>query len=160
MAKSAFIREHVKRGFKLDENGRLTKGERKTKVEILPHSPMPGKMPGASDFNPRTDAFAVRMGGVFVSPNRYRLGLNYIDREGAMLDPDACPECGSYNGEYRWRVQVDPTRQPKNLKPWEHAYTYCKRCVTAEELAEVRALQAELAATAAKKGQDVRRLSR
>jgi hypothetical protein len=155
MARQASIRRHLEHGWAQDPTGSLlVKGTGQSKVEIRPTHLMPSKS-GDPDFNPTTDAFALRLGAEFVGPNRYRLpGGLLIDGNGAfrndkdITNPNGdCPECGSSplvvsssgeilgGGEYRFRVAKEP---PNPAKPWEMAWTYCRRCVSEDELAEVR----------------------
>lgn len=148
MARQASIRRHLDHGWDVDASGMLSKGTGRSKVEARPTLLMPSKS-GDASFNPATDAYALRLGAEFVGPNRYRLpsGL-LIDANGAFRDEAGeCPECGSSpivtsasgevlaGGEYRFRVPT-PAFNPK--KPWEIEWTYCRRCVTEDELAEVR----------------------
>lgn len=133
------IREALKSGWKLVD-GMLAKGSHKRRIpETVPNNL------GAPNWNPKTDAVAVkRFGAVFVSPGRYLLresGL-YMDKNGALLDPDDCPVCGSNlaNGiDYRFWVRVVDWR-----RPLEYTWTHCSRCVSEEELAEIRR-QADMA---------------
>jgi hypothetical protein len=71
----------------------------------------------------------------YVSENRYQIGpRQYVDRLGAFLNPDACPECGSYPG-YDMRYFVRLPRTP-GRPPWEATFRPCSRCVSAEEIRE------------------------
>lgn len=148
MARQASIRRHLEHGWAIDVAGLLSKGVGRSKVEARPTLLMPSKS-GDTDFNPGRDAYALRLGAGFVGANRYRLpnGL-LVDANGAMRDEHGeCPECGSSpitlsaageilgGGEYRFRV---PTGAFNPKKPWEHEWTYCRRCVTDDELADVR----------------------
>ena len=125
------------KGFQPSAGGRLAKGAGKEKREYMPSPMLPSKS-GDLNFNPRLDAFAVRMGGVFEGDNRYRLphGL-LVDRNGMCRDPEECPECGSLHGEDRFFVRV-ASANPFASKREQIAprYTHCRRCVTPEELAE------------------------
>ena len=128
-ARSEFVRRHIQRGWTLSE-GMLSKGQGKSRVETrVRPGPMASKS-GDLDFNPRTDAFALRLGAVFAGPNRYRLTTGscagqLVDRNGMFRDPGECPECGCINHEY-CVVQLE-SRNPF-AKPWDHAYTNCRTC--------------------------------
>lgn len=155
MARQASIRRHLEHGWAQDPTlTLLVKGAGQGKLEARPTQLMPSKS-GDPEFNPTTDAFALRLGAEFVGPNRYRLpGGLLIDANGAFRnDADVsnrggdCPECGSSplvlsangeilgGGEYRFRVAKGPANP---AKPWEQTWTYCRRCVSEDELAEVR----------------------
>ena len=130
-ARSSNIRRELRSGWKY-EDGWLVKGQVKHRPpEVVP------TMAGTVLFNPLKDAFAIRLGAVFVAPNRYRLGDLLIDANGACRDPQECPECGSRHGEFRFQVRVE-NRNP-HAKPWEAAWTYCRRCCSPEEVARLRA---------------------
>lgn len=115
----------IKAGFTYID-GRLKKGH----TNAMPSEMMPSLF-GTPRFNPAKDAVALKMGAVFVGPNRYRLGSLILDAMGAIVDPAACPECGSLHGEFRWNVRAQ-SKNP-NAMPWQQAWTYCRRCCTEEE---------------------------
>jgi len=133
-SRTANIRQALKSGWKL-VNGYLEKGTHKRKVpETVPNNL------GAPNWNPRTDAVAVkRFGAVFVSPGRYLLretGL-YMDKNGCLLDTEDCPVCGSNlekGIDYRFWVRVVDVRAPR----LEYTWTHCSRCVGDDELASIR----------------------
>lgn len=147
---SESIHRMIKQGWKWASTGRLPKGEGKHKVEARPSVLMPHPGPGDPGYNPRTDAFAVRIGAKFISDNRYRLPTGeVVDCNGTFRDPKECPECGSVpNGaDYRYQVLTE-SRNPHS-KPWDQAGTYCRRCVTPEDR---RANEARVLATPPAKG--------
>lgn len=123
--------QHIKRGWQYVE-GFLVKGQ----VHRRPSEVMPRGHQGEIGWNPATDAFPVRLGATFIGGGRYRLGPHIMDANGAFLDPAACPECGSLNGEYKWQVRVE-SRNPRG-NPWDQAWTYCRRCCTSEEVERLR----------------------
>lgn len=132
MALRASAGRFIKAGFAWNGT-HFVKGQGRLKVEARPTQLMPSKS-GQPDFNPRKDAFAVRMGAVFISDNRYRLeGVGVLDRNGMFVAPDECPECGDM-------VLYVKTR--KGIKPGSpiHKYnlTYCRRCITPDELDDMR----------------------
>lgn len=132
-ARQAQIRRRTSQGWTVSANGTLVRGAGAKKVETRPTEMVPSKS-GDVDFNPSQDAFALRLGAVFVGPNRYRMGDLLLDANGACRDEDTeCPECGSVNGEYRFFVRVEG----ESAKPWESAYACCTRCCTLEEMAQV-----------------------
>ena len=71
-------RQLVKKGWRFASTlGRFVKGEGRHKIEARPTSLMRSKS-GDTDFNPLRDAFALRLGAVFVRDNVYRLGDLYL----------------------------------------------------------------------------------
>lgn len=102
--------------------------------------------PGERGYNPRTDAPVVRLGGELIMSGlwagRFRWNGLLCDAWGQLIDPAACPECGTVRDErgnivgpdYRWRVPVAEDKRPPTLPPWRHVFTYCRRCVSAEDL--------------------------
>ena len=125
----------MRRGWKYVE-GKLEKdGHKRPVPETVPNNL------GMPDWNPRTDAVAVkRFGAVFVSPGRYKLpGSNlYMDKNGALIDPTDCPVCGSNpttGADYRFRVRIDDPRG----KRLDYKWAYCGLCVSDAEIAEIRA---------------------
>ena len=90
-------------------------------------------------YNPRVDAFALRLGATYVSPNRYQLGSLMLSRDGAALatDRETCAECHSGPGvDNRFFVRTES--QNPFAKPWEKAWTYCHTCVTPAELEDLK----------------------
>jgi hypothetical protein len=146
MARQASIKRKLDHGWALGGDGLLVKGEGRQKVEVRPTTLMSSKS-GERDFNPHHDAFAVRLGGEFEGPNRYRVGAVLVDANGACRDEAECPECGSINGEYRFMVRVEDER--REAKPWESLYTCCMRCCTEVEIA---AFETQAAAPAKRGG--------
>lgn len=116
--------------------GLLKKGNRSARPSNLMRSKS-----GDLDFNPRTDAFALRLGAKFVSDNRYKWGEvrtkdgvveMLMDRNGMFIDPADCPECGGAP----WYVKQRSSRP--GAPPWEYELTYCRRCVTPAEVEDAR----------------------
>lgn len=102
-------------------------------------------------YNPVTDATAVvDFGAVFLAPGRYlqqATGL-LMDANGALKSPDACEECGTEYNARRQIIGADYRYMVRVLKP-EHLlvrnkviyeWTYCRRCLTPEELEAARQL--------------------
>ena len=111
----------------------FVKGQGRSKIEARPTRLMPSKS-GQPDFNPRTDAFAVRMGAEFVSDNRYRLeGVGVMDRNGMFVAPDECPECGDMVLYVKSRKGVKP-----DAPVYKYNLTYCRRCITQAEVDDMR----------------------
>lgn len=124
----------------MTDRGLLQQGTGRAKVDMRPTALMPSRS-GEPDFNPGTDAFALVLGAECVGPNRYRARdfPVLLDANGACRDESECPECGSdplvYNadgslksgGQYRFRVYGADGRR-----------TYCRTCVTPQELDAVR----------------------
>jgi len=122
----AYIRDAVKRGWKLGDDGLLTRNG----VVAKPGHIMPSRGPGEPGYNPRTDPPAVsRFGGEFVSDNRYLLptGL-FCDRNGALWAEEDCPVCAG----------AGFVKTLKGLSPWAKAWefnlTYCRECWTPQEI--------------------------
>ncbi len=124
-AKRMNIVRFIKAGFKYVE-GRLKKGH----ANAMPSEMVPSLF-GTLRWNPAKDSVALKMGAVFVGPNRYKLGSLILDAMGAIVDPNACVECGSLHGEYRFNVRTQ-SRNP-NAMPWQQAWTYCRRCCSEDE---------------------------
>ena len=135
-AKLGSIQRHLRAGWKFLE-GYLEKGN----ARKLPSSVVPLRTPGEPGYNPRAGAFALRMGATLIESGpwrgRYQLGRHIVNRNGQFISPDQCPECGSYQGELRFRVRVEQHPDPF-AKPWEQAFTYCRRCCTPEEAAQLQ----------------------
>ncbi len=83
------------------------------------------------------------MDAVFVSDNRYwHEGRQvYLDRNGDItgIDPATgeaeCPECGGMP----WHVKVPVLgRNGKPIFPPQYTFTPCRRCVSAEEIADAK----------------------
>lgn len=90
---------------------------------------------GDQGYDPRVHAPVIAMGGTLIESGiwagRYRLDDFVVDDFGAMVDTDACPECGG--DPYRVQLEVNPN---PFAKPWEQTFTHCRRCVTPAMLAE------------------------
>lgn len=128
------IRAAMQRGWKLVEGMLERDGHTRQVPETVANNL------GMPDWNPRTDAVAVkRFGAVFVSPGRYLLresGL-YMDKNGCLLDPDECPLCGSNLDkgiDYRFMVRIDNPRG----KRLDYQWGYCGLCVSEDEIREIR----------------------
>ena len=131
-ATRAMIARHLEAGWKFVD-GYLVKGA----VKKHPSPLMPSRS-GLPDFNPRADAYALRMGAKFARDNRYRLGETmYVDRNGMFIDPLDCPECGGAPWHVKTRAGL-----PEDAPRWQFNLTYCRRCVTPAELREAQ-LKAE-----------------
>lgn len=95
----------------------------------------------APDYNPALDAVAVVVfGATFVRPGRYISpdGMP-MDHNGALLDPEECPECGTIPGGVDFRFMVRVTRpEHRFAKRPVYEWTHCSRCITPEELERVR----------------------
>ncbi len=126
----ADIAAHVRAGWHWVE-GRLKKGN----LEARPTPRLRSKS-GQPDFNPRVDALPIREGGYFVSPGRYMhpvLGL--VDVNAMPVPDDECPECGGMP----WNVHIpvfDSHGEP--VIPLRYQSTYCRRCVSPEEIADAK----------------------
>jgi hypothetical protein len=136
IARLTQVKRLMQNGWKTEANGLLTKG----RATIRPSSPIPCGAPGELGYNPRTQAFALRLGATFIESGpwagRYRLGEHVVDRLGCFVDTEACPECGSRQGEFRFKVRaVNPN---PFAKPWEQVFTYCRRCCTQDEIDELK----------------------
>lgn len=131
-ARQGNIRRLLGRGWQFVE-GLLVKGRSKKRpTELMPNND------GTLQFNPRVDAYAIRLGATFISPNRYRLGTLILDRHGSAVDPDECPECGATRQHPGSRFHLRAPNPNPYAPPWEHAFTYCRTCVTLAELEEMR----------------------
>lgn len=130
-AKRASIVRALKAGWKY-EGGWLIKGH----ARMRPGELMPSKF-GTPMFNPRTDAFALRMGATYVAPGRYRLGQHMVDAMGQFVDREGCPACGRRAGDPR-PGQVRTENPNPFAKPYEQTFTYCRRCTTPEEVARLK----------------------
>lgn len=121
------IQRHLRAGWTWVE-GLLHKGnhtKKATSVMSLQH-------PGERGYDPRRDAFALRLGARFIESGpwqgKYSFGANVMDHMGRFLDTAACPICKGN----RFRVQVEnPNPYAKN---YEQVFSYCRRCVTPEEI--------------------------
>ncbi len=91
---------------------------------------MPLKLPCDPGFDWTKDAFCLRIGAKYVSPNRYQYGQHFMDHLGHFLDPRVCRYCGGTP----YFVQV-PATWPGAM-PYERQRTYCTHCVTPTMLAE------------------------
>lgn len=135
-ARQAQIHRLIQSGWKVDANGLLSKG----RATIRPSAPIPAKVPGELGYSPHS-VFALHLGATLIEAGpwagRYRLGKHVVDWLGRFVDTDACPECGSGHGEYRFKVKMFPNPNPF-AQPWEQAFTYCRRCCSPEEIAELR----------------------
>ena len=131
------IHRLLQNGWKAEGNGLLSKGA----ITLRPSSPIPIRQPGEYGYNPRTDAFALRLGATFIESGvwagRYQLGEHIVNHLGQFVDQEACPECGSRNGEFRFKVLQWPNPNPF-AKPWEQAFTYCRRCCTSDEVMDLK----------------------
>ena len=129
------IQRHLRAGWSYLE-GLLEKGA----IKKRPSEAVPMRSPSEAGYNPRQDAFALRIGAEFIESGpwagRYRLDQHIVNRNGQFISPDQCPECGSYKGELRFRVLMDVHPDPF-AKGWEQAFTYCRRCCTAEDYASM-----------------------
>ncbi len=96
---------------------------------------MPHLQPGDIAFDERKDSFALRLGGVWIGPNRFRYYGHIIDNYGAFKDECECEICGSLHGEFRFMVRMGPT---PDMKRWESRWTYCPRCCTPLEIDDWR----------------------
>jgi hypothetical protein len=113
-------------GWKLLDDGFFHKGN----VSRRPSEMVPVKMPGDYDFDWTRDAFAIRLGATYVSPNRYQYGQHFMDHLGRFLDPKVCRYCG---GTPYFVQVVDPW---PGAQRYERGRTYCTHCVTPTMLAE------------------------
>lgn len=145
----AYIRDAVKRGWKLGDDGMLTRGG----VTARPGHIMGSRGPGDPGYNPRTDAPAViRFGAEFVSDNRYLLptGL-YCDRNGALWAEDECPNCAGA-GFVKTLKGLSPW-----AKPWQFSLTYCRQCWTPQEIEQAEFEKRTAEMRSPPRGKDVRR---
>ena len=131
------IHRRMKGGWTFEDTGLLRKGN----VTARPASLIAHGIPGEIGYNPRRDAFALRLGATFIEagPNtgRYLLGDQVMDELGNFRDPQSCPECGSLHGEHRFKVRMKPNPNPFAM-PWQQAFTYCRRCCSQDEIDELR----------------------
>lgn len=128
-ARAGNLRDCIRRGWQY-VGGWLVKDTKK----LRPSWMIPSLL-GDPRWNPREDATAVRLGGVFVMPNHYRHPDGfYMDHNGMLKSEDQCPICGSTSeGEYKWQVPKRDYLTSKII-----GWTYCTRCVTAADLEENR----------------------
>jgi hypothetical protein len=87
-----------------------------------PSEVVPLKLPGDRGFDWTKDAFALRLGAVYESPNRYRYGGQYVNHLGQFIDAGTCRYCGGTP----YFVQVDMTKRGVGasadlLQPLRHA---------------------------------------
>ena len=131
-ARAAHIRRFIKAGWKWG-NGLLTKGRVSRPAGLDYHAVVP--LPWAPQYNPVTDATAVRiMGAVFIGPRRYQhrdTGL-IMDENGMFRDPDECQECGGM-GFVLTRMGLGP-----NVPRYRYNKAYCRSCLTPDEVAALR----------------------
>ena len=138
-ARASAILRATKNGWKFD-GGMLVKGT----VKARPSTLMSLGHVGERGFNPRTDAFALRLGAEFIEEGpwagRYRMGGHILNALGQFLDPEACPICGSVHGESRFKVRAP---NPNPYAPaWQQVFTYCQRCCTPEEIEHLKSAPA------------------
>lgn len=126
----ASILRHIKAGWTWNAPF-LEKGQVRKRPSLL----MPWKTPADRGFNPRTDAFVLSMGAEFIGEGKwrgyYRLGEHLMRHDGALVDPEDCPECGGYP----WLVKVPHNPFERRTVPAQR-FTYCRRCVKPEEVEE------------------------
>ena len=127
---------------------------RRAKLEARPTAVMRRKTPADRDFNPRKDAFALRLGATFIEVGpwrgQYEFGNLVMRHDGSLLDTEACPEC---QGE-PWMVQIRDVRD-LSTRP-RQVFTYCRSCIAPEEVEEMKARQQELAAMPVKQRKRLR----
>jgi hypothetical protein len=130
-------------GFEAQPGGTYAKGSGRKRVVIRPTALMPLKLPGERGYNPRVDAFALRLGAKFIEYGRwagkYELGNVIVDHLGAAIDTDACSGCGSKKRQVDYHLSVLAENRNPFAKPWEQVWTYCKVCTPREEIAALRA---------------------
>lgn len=140
-ARRASIIRAMKAGWKY-ESGLLVKDG----IASKPSGMQPLYEPGDQEFNPRTNAFALRLGAKFIEPpdpfaGKYRLGGLVMDHLGRLLDTNDCPVC--HGSPFNVPV-LQPDPWIRTNRPWEQAFTYCRRCITREFIEEnERRMQAQ-----------------
>lgn len=145
-ARGASIREFIRAGWKFSE-GLLKRGSFSTK----PSSRSPVPQPWERGYNPLVHSVAVRMGGELIAPGRYRLKHNglIVNDNGCLVDQEACVGCGTRRDargevlepDYRWTVRAE---NPNPFAPkYKQAWTYCRKCVTPQELESKRNWEAQ-----------------
>ena len=126
-------------------------------VRRRPTALMATKSPADRDFNPRRDAFALRLGAEFIEigpwAGQFRLAPLLMRHDGTLLDPEACPECQGSPFMVQVRSVRDRSPRPRQI------FTYCRRCISPAEVEEIKARQQELAAMPARQ-KPARRRSR
>ena len=137
-ARLADVEKGLRSGWKW-EGGYLVKGH----VHARPRSRMPLKMPSDKGFDPRKDAFAIRMGATYIEDGswkgRYRLGEHVVDHLGAICeDGTCCPGCGSRTTDREFRFMVRIPGRASKAEPWREALTYCRVCCTPAEIEQLR----------------------
>lgn len=106
--------------------------------------------PWHSDYNPMVDAPVVRLypGAVKIGPNCWKFEGHLLDNNGQFLPPGICPICHTeYNdrgqmvgADFRYSVRIE---RPEHLfvrGKVVYEWTFCQRCLTVEQVEEVRNL--------------------
>lgn len=126
-----WITRQLQRGWRVNENGWLVKGEGKHRMEISPSAfGYIGATPPPWDvrnYNPRLHAPAALMGATWVGPNRFRMGALLVDGNASVRDEQIeCPVCGAMPGDTYRRVRIENTN-PFD-QPWKQRFAPCPRC--------------------------------
>lgn len=141
-ALQADIQRHLRAGWKWNPPF-LEKGT----VQARPSARLSFKTPADRSFNPAKDAFVLYMGGRYLGNYLYEWGGLTCRHDGSLIDleetfpgefREVCRECLGYP----WSVKVPRRRRIPTAKPWESDYTYCRRCVTSEEIEDLKRRQA------------------
>ena len=122
----------IHRGWKVGEEGNLTKGGIGAERIDRPANGFIGPWRASWDpkYNPRVDATAAILGATFISPNRYRYGMQLLDANGCQRDEEnECPVCGSTPKDSYRVVRVEhPNPYVAEKEPHRQAFAACPRC--------------------------------
>lgn len=123
----------IRRGWKYGDDMRLHRGEGREAVS-RPATGFIGPWRAFWDpqYNPRVDAPAAIRGATFISPNRYRYGMQLLDANACQRDEEKeCPVCGASPGQsYRVLRVEHPNPYVARDQPWIQAFSPCPRCST------------------------------
>lgn len=117
----------------------LIAAQRGTEVRMEPKPRPEGlKEPWHAGYNPVTDATpVVRFGATWVREGRWQTADGLLmDANGALVDPDECPGCGSTPGN---DMSMWVKARPENpfAPAWQFDWTYCRVCTPMQKRAEL-----------------------
>jgi hypothetical protein len=120
----------IRRGWKYGDDGKLHRPGIGPGTDITRPAQGfvgPWRAPWDPKYNPRADAPAAILGATFISPNRYRYGIQMLDANGSQRDEEnECPTCGCLPGD-TYRMVRREHRNPF-APAWVQAWDPCPTC--------------------------------